>query len=104
MFTIKISFEQAGQEPVSFDKIRKGQTILEICLKHNINLQHNCGGVCACSTCHVYVLSGQKYLEEPSIREGHFVSAARKPKENSRLACQCLLVEEEGVVEVMIPG
>jgi ferredoxin, 2Fe-2S len=103
MFTIKIGFEQAELKEVTFEKITKGQTILEICLKHNIDLRHNCGGVCACSTCHIYVVSGNIHLEEASIREGHFLSAAKDPQPNSRLACQCLLVSDEGIVEVIVP-
>ena len=103
MFTIKINFEQNETEPVTLGNIKNGQTILEICLKHNIDLQHNCGGVCACSTCHIYLLNGEEFLEEMSVREKHFIARSRNPKSNSRLGCQCLLISDGGEVEIVIP-
>lgn len=103
MFTIKIKFEKTGKEPVILENITNGQTILEVCLKHNIDLQHNCGGVCACSTCHIYVLNGEEHLEEMSIREKHFLAICVNPMPNSRLGCQSLLISNSGNVVVEIP-
>ena len=103
MFTIKIDFAKTEMNPVILEKITNGQTILEICLKHNIDLKHNCGGVCACSTCHIYVLQGGEHLEEMSVREKHFVARSEQPTEKSRLGCQCLLISEGGNVKVVIP-
>ena len=102
MFTIKIKFEKTGKEPVILENITNGQTILEVCLKHKIDLQHNCGGVCACSTCHIYLLNGEEFLEEMSVREKHFIARSRNPKSNSRLGCQCLLISDGGEVEIVI--
>lgn len=103
MFTIKINFEKNGTNPQTLRNIRNGQTILEICLKHNIDLEHNCGGVCACSTCHVYVLKGSEFMEDMSVREKHFIAKNTNAKSSSRLACQCLLVSAKGEVELVIP-
>lgn len=103
MFTIKINFEQPGVKPVSLENIARGQSILEICLKNEITLHHNCGGVCACSTCHVYVQKGEEHLEELTDKEEDFIDRAVNPRLNSRLGCQCLLIEEEGEVEVTLP-
>ena len=44
MYTVKIKFEQKGLEPVILDNIEAGQTLLEIALKNDIELHHNCGG------------------------------------------------------------
>jgi len=103
MFTIKINFEQAGLQPVQLDGIKEGQSLLEVCLKNDIELHHNCGGVCACSTCHLYVNAGEEHLEELSDREEDFIDRAVNPRLNSRLGCQCLLVTSEGLVEVTLP-
>jgi len=103
MFTIKINFEQAGLQPVQLDGISEGQSLLEVCLKNDIELHHNCGGVCACSTCHLYVNAGEEHLEELSDREEDFIDRAVNPRLNSRLGCQCLLVTSEGLVEVTLP-
>jgi 2Fe-2S ferredoxin len=103
MYTIKINFEQPGLTPVILENIESGQSILEICLKHDIELHHNCGGVCACSTCHLYVQKGDAHLEELSDREEDFIDRAVNPRLNSRLGCQCLLIDDAGEVEVTLP-
>ncbi len=103
MYTIRINFEQAGLTPVILNNIEQGQSILEVCLKNDIELHHNCGGVCACSTCHLYVNKGEDFLEELSDREEDFIDRAVNPRLNSRLGCQCLLVDDSGEVEVTLP-
>jgi 2Fe-2S ferredoxin len=103
MFTIKINFEQPGLVPVTLENVESGQSLLEICLKNDIELHHNCGGVCACSTCHLYVLAGDEHLEELSDKEEDFIDRAVNPRINSRLGCQCVLIDDEGEVEVKLP-
>ena len=103
MFTIKINFEQPGLQPVILENIEAGQSLLEICLKNDIELHHNCGGVCACSTCHLYVKNGDEHLEELSDKEEDFIDRAVNPRINSRLGCQCLLITQEGEVQVTLP-
>ncbi len=83
--------------------VEPGQSLLEVALKNDIELHHNCGGVCACSTCHLYVEKGAGFLEELSDREEDFIDRAVSPRLNSRLGCQCLLNEGEGEVEVTLP-
>jgi 2Fe-2S ferredoxin len=103
MYTIKFKFEQPGLQPITFQNIEEGQSLLEVALKNDIELHHNCGGVCACSTCHLYVHTGEDFLEELSDKEEDFIDRAVNPRINSRLGCQCLLLEGEGEVEVTLP-
>ena len=103
MYTIKFKFEQKGLEPITISNIEAGQSILEVALKNDIDLHHNCGGVCACSTCHLYVEEGADFLEELNDREEDFIDRAVSPRLNSRLACQCVLLEGEGDLEVTLP-
>ena len=103
MYKIKINFEQSGLEPVTLENIEPGQSLLEVVLKNDIELHHNCGGVCACSTCHVYINAGEEYLEEISDKEEDFIDRAVSPRINSRLGCQCLLLDGDGEVEVTLP-
>ena len=103
MYTIKFRFEEKGREPITLTNVEDDQSILEVALKNNINLHHNCGGVCACSTCHLYVNSGDEFLEELSDKEEDFIDRAINPRINSRLGCQCVLLEDDGVVEVTLP-
>jgi len=103
MYTIKFTFEQKGLEPVTIENVAPGQSILEVALDNNIELHHNCGMVCACSTCHIYLEKGENYVAELSDKEEDFIDRARNPRLSSRLGCQCVLDEGNGVLEVTVP-
>lgn len=103
MYTIKFNFEQKDLDPVVLTNVESGQSILEIALKNDIELHHNCGGVCACTTCHLYVEKGMEYIDELSDREEDFIDRAMSPKLNSRLGCQSLLMDGSGEIEVTLP-
>ena len=103
MYKITFRFEQKGLEPVTLEGIEAGQSILEVALKNEIELHHNCGGVCACSTCHLYVDKGEQFIEELSDREEDFIDRAVSPRLNSRLGCQCILQDAIGEIEVSLP-
>ena len=60
-----------------------------------------CGGVCACSTCHVYVEEGADLLSEAEEDEEDILDKAFDVRMNSRLGCQAKLLEE-GTVAVKI--
>jgi ferredoxin len=60
-----------------------------------------CGGVCACSTCHVYVEQGAELLSEASEDEEDILDKAFDVKMSSRLGCQAKL-ERDGLVVVRI--
>jgi len=103
MYSITFKFEQKGLEPLTLTGIEPDQSILEIALKNDIDLHHNCGGVCACSTCHIYVEKGGEFIEELSDKEEDFIDRAVNPRINSRLGCQCVLQNGEGEVMVTLP-
>ncbi len=103
MYSITFRFEEKGKEPIILTNIEDDQSILEVALKNNINLHHNCGGVCACSTCHLYVNKGDDFLDELSDKEEDFIDRAVNPRINSRLGCQCVLLDDDGVIEVTLP-
>ena len=102
MYNIHFKFEEKEKQPVTV-VANPGDTILEVALKNDIQLHHNCGGVCACSTCHIYLEKGAEFVDEMEDKEEDFVDRARVPKLTSRLSCQCLLHEGEGELEVTIP-
>lgn len=103
MYTVKINFEQKGLEPVTLTNVEPDQSMLELCLDNGIELHHNCGAVCACSTCHIYVNKGMDYLEELSDKEEDFIDRAVNPRINSRLGCQSVLLNGDGEVEITLP-
>jgi 2Fe-2S ferredoxin len=65
-------------------------SILDIALGHGIELDHACGGVCACSTCHVRVKEGLDSCNEASEEEEDQLEEAAGLRHDSRLGCQCV--------------
>jgi 2Fe-2S ferredoxin len=103
MYKIRINFEEKGQSPVTLEGVEPGQSLLEIALKNDIDLHHNCGGVCACTTCHLYIEKGMEHIEEITDREEDFIDRAVNPRLNSRLGCQSVLLDGDGEIEVLLP-
>ncbi len=60
-----------------------------------------CGGVCACSTCHVYVKKGKELLSAAEEEEEDILDKAFDVRSNSRLGCQSV-IEREGEIECEI--
>ncbi len=102
MAIVKFTFEDKKIAPKTVNA-EAGYSILEITEDHDVHLNHNCGGVCACSTCHVYVLAGEDMLEEISEKEEDFIDRARNPRIESRLGCQCVILEDDAVIEIQVP-
>ena len=103
MYEIKVNFERKGLETTTIQSNAIGDSLLEILLDNGIELHHNCGAVCACSTCHLYVNNGIDFLEELSDKEEDFIDRAVNPRINSRLGCQCVLQEGSGTIEITLP-
>lgn len=83
------------QVQVDPDKIPYGPTglpgsVLNIALGNGIDLEHACGGVCACSTCHVIVKEGLKSCNEGTDDEFDQLEEAPAITLQSRLGCQCV--------------
>lgn len=100
IYKVKLNFEEKNHESIEL-AIAEGESVLDVCLDNGIDLQHNCGGVCGCSTCHVYVTKGDEHLQEISDKEEDFIDRALTPRINSRLGCQCVVID--GDIEVTIP-
>ena len=103
MATIKFQFEDKSIPPQIVTGSFQDMSVLEITEEYDIHLNHNCGGVCACSTCHVYVENGEEFIEEISDKEEDFIDRATNPRLESRLGCQCVILNDDAVVEVLIP-
>ena len=78
-----------------------GKSILDAAQKGEVPEGYACGGVCACSTCHVYVTKGAELLSEMEDEENDILDKAFDVRSTSRLGCQAR-IEKEGVVEVEI--
>jgi ferredoxin, 2Fe-2S len=65
-------------------------SILDIAWAAGVFIDHSCGGVCACSTCHVIVHEGMDSCNEPNDDELEQLDEARGLTLESRLGCQCV--------------
>jgi ferredoxin, 2Fe-2S len=80
-----------------------GLNLLEVAMANGINIEHACGGVCACSTCHVYIEKGMNLLSESTEAEEDRVEEAPGLQRNSRLACQCV-IKGPGEIVLRVPS
>jgi 2Fe-2S ferredoxin len=103
MATITFLFEEPGIPSKKVTGDFEGTSILEITEEVDVHLNHNCGGVCACSTCHIYVEKGEQFIEEISDKEEDFIDRANNPRIESRLACQCIILDENADITITIP-
>jgi 2Fe-2S ferredoxin len=90
----KVRFEPDGIEI----EVPVGTSILEASQKAHAQVGSACGGVCACSTCHVYVKQGLGDLAEASDREEDIMDKAFDVRSNSRLGCQSKILRDATVV------
>ena len=77
-------------------------SILNVALKAGVDMDHSCGGVCACSTCHIIVREGLESCNEATEDEEDMLDLAPGLDPNSRLACQCVPNGSQGII-VEIP-
>jgi len=72
-----------------------GSTVMETAIKNGVpGIEAECGGACACSTCHVYVDEAwREKTGEPSPMEEDMLDFAFEVKPNSRLSCQIKVTE-----------
>src|ERR1700730_4704497 len=68
----------------------KPMSFLDVAENFNIFLDHACGGVCACTTCHVHVKEGAPGLSEAEDLELDRMETAADIQLNSRLGCQAV--------------
>ena len=82
-----------------------GITLMEAARQHGVKgVVAQCGGACACATCHVYIdPSWLGKLEPPEEMEEGMLENAWEPRDNSRLSCQIQITAEMDGLEVTVP-
>jgi len=65
----------------------------------DVEIDHVCGGVCACATCHVYVTQGLSTCPGATDNEEDMLDTARAVTPESRLSCQCV---PDGTTDVVV--
>lgn len=84
----------------------EGFRVMEIIRDWGLNIKAECGGACACGTCHVYVTpEWAEKLYEPQDEELDQLDQTFHVEHNSRLSCQIIMTQELNGLEVRLaPG
>ncbi|MES2663557.1 MAG: ISC system 2Fe-2S type ferredoxin [Pseudomonadota bacterium] len=77
-----------------------GETILDVALKNNINIEHACEKACACTTCHVIVREGFRSLNAADELEEDLLDKAWGLEPDSRLSCQSKISTTDLEIEI----
>ena len=93
----KIRFSKQDKEV----EVPIGTSILKAAQSIDAPEGYACGGVCACSTCHVYVMTGAELLSDQEDEEADILDKAFDVRATSRLGCQSR-IERDGVLDVEI--
>jgi 2Fe-2S ferredoxin len=82
-----------------------GSTVMEAAIRNNVpGIEAECGGACACATCHVYVDEAwREKVGEPSPMEEDMLDFGYDVRPNSRLSCQIKVTDELGGLVVTTP-
>ena len=82
-----------------------GESIMEAAIKNAVpGIDADCGGACACATCHVYIDTAHAALTgTPNDMEQSMLDFAEDVKPTSRLSCQIPVTEEMTELEVRLP-
>ncbi len=100
----KIIFIQHSGAEIETNGI-SGMTVMETAVKNQVpGIDADCGGACACATCHVYV--EQEWLDKVGARnpmEEDMLDFAFDVRDNSRLSCQIKVSEAIDGLRVKVP-
>jgi ferredoxin, 2Fe-2S len=82
-----------------------GSTVMENAIRHGVpGIEAECGGACACATCHVYVDEKWRSVTgEPEPMEEDMLDFAYDVRPNSRLSCQIRVSDALDGLLVTVP-
>jgi 2Fe-2S ferredoxin len=85
--------------------VEVGSTVMENAVKNSVpGIEAECGGACACATCHVYVDEAwTEKVGKPDVMEEDMLDFAFEPKPVSRLSCQIKMTDELDGLVVHVP-
>ena len=79
----------------------RGSTLLDCAIDNGIDLEHECGGGCSCTTCKVQVIDGEWNLSRMESPERERLEMELGHAEGCRLACQALVLRGRVVVQLI---
>ena len=87
-------------------EVSKGLSVMEGAVQNNVpGIDADCGGSCACATCHVYLDENwYNKLPQKEAAEEDMLDMAFEPKKFSRLSCQITVTDELDGLVVKMPS
>ena len=106
-FTVTFLIEETGERKefvvdpaaIPYGRIGLDGSILDLADGAGVEIDHSCGGVCACATCHVHVMEGLGTCPPATDDEEDQLDTARGVIAESRLSCQCV---PNGTADVVV--
>ncbi len=105
---VRVTFQPEGRTvefafgTMPYDHHGLPMSFLDVAENYGVFLDHACGGVCACTTCHLHIQEGERGLNEASEEELDRMEKAPGLQLNSRLGCQAVITKP-GTYVVAIP-
>lgn len=101
---VRLTFIEHGGREITVEA-RAGMSVMEAAVQNNVHgIEADCGGACACATCHVYVLpNGINRTGERNSVENDMLGFAVDVRENSRLACQMQVTPALDGLRMIVP-
>ena len=101
---LKLKF--IGNDETVYDlEVQEGSSVMENAVRNDVpGIEAECGGACACATCHVYIDEAwTEKVGEPEPMEEDMLDFATDVRANSRLSCQITMTAELDGLTVRIP-
>ena len=105
---VRVTFQPEGKivefefGTMPYEHHGKPMSFLDVAENNDIFLDHACGGVCACTTCHLHVKQGAEGTSAAEDLELDRLETAAGIELDSRLGCQAV-IERPGTYVVEIP-
>jgi 2Fe-2S ferredoxin len=108
MGNLKVTMTDVNGETATFDDVEEGISLMELAKQHGVEgIMGDCGGGCACATCHVYVAADwfPKVGEPDEIEFAMLDMVADVMQDTSRLGCQIKMKPElDGLAVTVAPA
>ena len=101
---IRVTFNESNGASHSVE-VPEGTTLMRAALDNNVpGIEGDCGGLCACATCHVYIDDPRIPVSAPvSSQEESMLSFSPIQRPTSRLSCQISLNKSLDGLQVLLP-
>ena len=80
----------------------KDKSLLDLAFENDIIIEHNCGGLCACTSCKIVIKEGMNLIEKKTEEETRLLSDAGFAREEYRLSCCCKITSDFEVQKIIV--